>query len=63
MNRNMDKLLKRKVDNYLLEWKNNPDSKPLIIKGARQVGKTRSIEWFASQNYQCVIQILNSATL
>ena len=53
----MDKLLKRKVDNYLLEWKNNPDHKPLIIKGARQVGKTRSIEWFASQNYQCVIQI------
>lgn len=57
MNRNMDKLLKRKVDNYLLEWKNNPDHKPLIIKGARQVGKTRSVEWFASQNYQCVIQI------
>ena len=56
MNRNMDKLLKRKVDNYLLEWKNNPDRKP-IIKGARQVGKTRSVEWFASQNYQCVIQI------
>ena len=53
----MDKLLKRKVDNYLLEWKNNPDRKPLIIKGARQVGKTRSVEWFASQNYQCVIQI------
>ena len=57
MNRNMYKLLKRKVDNYLLEWKNNPDRKPLIIKGARQVGKTRSVEWFASQNYQCVIQI------
>ena len=53
----MDKLLKRKVDNYLLEWKNNPDRKPLIIKGARQVGKTRSVEWFASHNYQCVIQI------
>ena len=53
----MYKLLKRKVDNYLLEWKNNPDRKPLIIKGARQVGKTRSVEWFASQNYQCVIQI------
>lgn len=53
----MYKLLKRKVDNYLLEWKNNPDRKPLIIKGARQVGKTRSIEWFASHNYKCVIQI------
>lgn len=32
MNRNMDKLLKRKVDNYLLEWKNNPDRKPLITQ-------------------------------
>ena len=53
----MDKLLKRKVDNYLLEWKNNPDHKPLIIKGARQVVKTRPVEWSASQNYQCVIQI------
>ena len=37
----MDKLLKRKVDNYLLEWKNNPDRKPLIIKGDRQISKTR----------------------
>ena len=53
----MDKLLKRKVDSYLAEWKNNPDRKPLIIKGARQIGETRSIEWFAAQNYQSVIQI------
>ena len=40
-----------------MAWKNNPDRKPLIIKGARQIGKTRSIEWFASQNYKTVIQI------
>ena len=53
----MDKLLRRKVDSYLMAWKNNPDRKPLIIKGARQIGKTRSIEWFASQNYKTVIQI------
>ena len=53
----MEKLLKRKVDKYLMDWKNNPDRKPLIIKGARQIGKTRSIEWFASQNYKCVVQI------
>lgn len=50
-------LLKRKVDSYLLEWKNNPDRKPLIVKGARQIGKTRSIEWFAGQNYSNVVQI------
>ena len=53
----MEKLLRRKVDAYLIDWKNNPDRKPLIIKGARQIGKTRSIEWFASQNYKSVIQI------
>lgn len=53
----MDKLLKRKIDAYLMAWKRNPDRKPLIIKGARQIGKTRSIEWFARQNYTNVIQI------
>ena len=53
----MDKLLKRKIDAYLIAWKKNPDRKPLIIKGARQIGKTRSIEWFAYQNYKSVIQI------
>ena len=31
-------LLKRKIDTYLLDWKNNPKRKPLIVKGARQVG-------------------------
>ena len=35
----MDKLLRRKVDSYLMAWKNNPDRKPLIIKGARQIGR------------------------
>lgn len=37
MTENMDSLLKRKIDSYLIDWKNNPDRKPLIIKGARQV--------------------------
>jgi predicted AAA+ superfamily ATPase len=40
-----------------MDWKNNTDRKLLIIKGARQIGKTRSIEWFANQNYKCVVQI------
>lgn len=53
----MEKLLKRKIDKYLTDWKNRPDKKPLIIKGARQIGKTRSVEWFASQNYASVIEI------
>ena len=50
-------MLKRKIDKYLTDWKNRPDRKPLIIKGARQIGKTRSVEWFAGQNYASVIEI------
>lgn len=53
----MEKLLKRKIDKYLTDWKNRPDRKPLIINGARQIGKTRSVEWFAGQNYASVIEI------
>lgn len=53
----MEKLLKRKIDKYLTDWKNRSDRKPLIIKGARQIGKTRSVEWFAGQNYASVIEI------
>ena len=53
----MNALLRRKVDDFLKDWQNNPDRKPLIIKGARQIGKTRSIEFFAHNNYANVIQI------
>lgn len=53
----MEELLRRKIDAYLLAWKSNADRKPLIVKGARQIGKTRSIESFARQNYKNVIQI------
>lgn len=49
--------LKRKVDKYLSEWYENTDHKPLIIKGARQVGKTESIMRFAKTNYDNVIYI------
>ena len=49
--------LKRKVDDFLIEWKNNKDRLPLIIKGARQVGKTDAIENFARNNYKYFIEI------
>ena len=50
-------LLKRKIDGDLLAWKNNPDRLPLIVKGARQIGKTASITAFAQANYRHVIAI------
>ena len=50
-------LLKRKIDVFLQEWKNNPDHMPLIVKGARQIGKTESIRNFARKHYTNVIEI------
>ncbi|MCL2424717.1 MAG: ATP-binding protein [Oscillospiraceae bacterium] len=49
--------LSRKVDTFLIDWKSNPDRKPLVVKGARQVGKTESINKFASDNYKNIIYI------
>lgn len=49
--------LKRKIDSYLLSWKKDPNRKPLIVKGSRQVGKTESILHFAMDIYQSVIYI------
>ena len=48
--------LKRKIDNYLKSWKNDGNHLPLIIKGARQIGKTESIKEF-SKVYGNVIYI------
>ena len=50
-------LLKRKIDGFLVDWKNSNDRLPLIVKGARQIGKTKSIEAFANANYKNVIEI------
>lgn len=51
------KLLRRKVDSFLEEWIHDRDRKPLIIKGARQIGKTESIRAFARSHYKSVIEI------
>ena len=44
----------RKVMQYLVEWKNSPYRKPLILQGARQVGKTYSILEFGREYYENV---------
>ena len=44
----MNQILKRKIDSFLTQWKQNPQRLPLIVKGSRQVGKTFSIEQFAN---------------
>ena len=49
--------LSRKIDTFLINWKKNPNRNPLIVKGSRQVGKTASINRFASLNFENVIYI------
>ena len=41
----------RKINALLMKWKNNPRRKPLILKGARQVGKTYSVLTFGREQY------------
>lgn len=50
-------MLRRKIDKVLIDWKNNPERKPLIVKGARQIGKTASIRMFGKANYENVVEI------
>ena len=51
------KLLQRKIDKILRDWKQTENKMPLIVKGARQIGKTASIMQFATENYKNVIAI------
>lgn len=44
--------MERKVLSQLLGWKNNKRRKPLVIEGARQVGKTWAVKEFGKRNYQ-----------
>lgn len=50
-------MLRRKIDAVLSLWKNKAEKKPLIVKGARQVGKTESIRLFGRKNYAHVVEI------
>ncbi len=49
--------LRRKIDDFLINWKNDKNRLPLIIGGARQVGKTNAIRYFGENNYQSYIEI------
>ena len=47
-------MMERKVTKYLLKWKNSPYRKPLILQGARQVGKTYILLEFGKKHYENV---------
>ena len=48
-------MLKRKIEDALIAWKNKPGHKPLVIMGIRQCGKTYISQHFAEQNYKNVV--------
>ena len=50
-------MLKRKIETKLLEWKQTPGHKPLILKGCRQCGKTFSVLRFAREEYKHVVYL------
>jgi uncharacterized protein len=47
----------RKIENYLADWRTSPYRKPLVLRGARQVGKTYTIEKFAKENFKHYLKI------
>ena len=47
-------IMYRKIFNYLNDWKSSPHRKPLILQGARQVGKTYSVLEFGRSSYENV---------
>ena len=49
--------MERKMSKKLLDWKNNKEKTPLILYGARQVGKTYTILSFGKENYKNVAYI------
>jgi uncharacterized protein len=47
----------RKIENYLADWRTSSYRKPLVLRGARQVGKTYTIEKFARENFRHYLKI------
>ena len=50
-------MLKRKFYDRLLEWKSNHRKECLLVKGARQIGKTFIIDYFARNNYSSYLYV------
>ncbi len=49
--------MKRKIYSELLRWKQDPHRKPMILEGARQVGKTYILKEFGEKEYSNVVYI------
>ena len=53
----MSEMLKRKIEQRLVEWKNSAGRKPLIIKGCRHCGTTYSVLDFAKKHYSHTVYL------
>ena len=50
-------MLKRKSTDFIKNWIHTKDRKCLVVQGARQTGKTYTIERFAEENYEELVEI------
>ena len=41
--------IQRHIDRFLTEWKDSPTRKPLLLRGARQIGKSTAVRHFGEQ--------------
>ena len=49
--------MRRKIYQKLLEWKNSPRHKPLVLLGARQVGKTYILKEFGKKEFDNFVYV------
>lgn len=55
--------MKRKIEQILEQWKNDPQRKPIVLKGCRQCGKTYSVMDFAQKHYRTIFYNFKSLLL
>ncbi len=49
--------MKRKIDIFLKQWKNSPVRQPLLVRGARQIGKTYSVTAFGEREFSNILTV------
>jgi len=50
-------MFKRRIEEELKSWKISTIRKPLVLRGARQVGKTSTVRKFAAENFENFVEI------
>ena len=54
---NMERMLERDFTNVLIDWKENNIKTPLMIIGARQTGKSCTVQEFCNKNFENFVEI------